>query len=145
MKRVEFIKSCGSICLSTSAVAVLLQSCGSVHYAAHLLEGNTIKFNRSEFIELKKGQKVTRSFVIIRDANIPFPICVYKNGNEANALLMQCTHQGCEVNPNAYSLVCPCHGSEFDTTGKVINPPAEKPLTAYKVTMDADNYYIHLT
>lgn len=145
MKRDEFIKTCGSICLSTSAVAALLQSCGSVHYASHVLEGNTIKLNRSEFIELIKGQQVTRSFVIIKDVNIPFPICVYNNGEETTALLMQCTHQGCEVNPNAFSLVCPCHGSEFDTKGKVINPPAEEPLTSYKVSTDADHYYIHLS
>ncbi|HEY5690011.1 MAG TPA: Rieske (2Fe-2S) protein, partial [Cyclobacteriaceae bacterium] len=98
----------------------------------------------SEFLEINKTQKNKRAFVIIKEASLPFPICVYQNENEVTALFMQCTHQGCEVNPNPYSLVCPCHGSEFDTKGKVINPPAEEPLTAYSVTEDADNYYIHL-
>ncbi|MEQ8425140.1 MAG: Rieske 2Fe-2S domain-containing protein [Cyclobacteriaceae bacterium] len=145
MKRNEFIKTFGSICLTAGPVALLLQSCGSVYYATHTLEGSTIKLNRAEFLEIKKDQTVERSFVIVKDPSIPFPICVYKKGNEANALLMQCTHQGCEVNPNAYSLVCPCHGSEFDTHGKVLNPPAEEPLKAYSVTGDDENYYIHLT
>ncbi|MCB0492981.1 MAG: Rieske (2Fe-2S) protein [Cyclobacteriaceae bacterium] len=145
MKRNEFIKTCGSICLSTSAITLLLQSCGSIHYASHTLEENIIKLNRSEFVELKNEQTSQRSFVIVKDEGLPFPIVVYKNGDQAIALLMQCTHQGCEVNPNAYSLVCPCHGSEFDTTGKVINPPAEEPLKNYKVTMDDHYYYIHLS
>ncbi|MEQ8363030.1 MAG: Rieske (2Fe-2S) protein [Cyclobacteriaceae bacterium] len=145
MKRNEFIKTCGSICLSTSAISLLLQSCGSIHYASHTLEVNTIKLNRSEFVELKNEQTNQRSFVIIKEEALPFPIVVYENGDQATALLMQCTHQGCEVNPNAYSLVCPCHGSEFDTTGKVISPPAEEPLKKYKVTMDDRHYYIHLS
>lgn len=145
MKRHEFIKACGSVCLSTSAVAVLLQSCSSVYYAAHTFENNTIVLSVNEFLEVRKDETVQRPFVILKNTSTPFPICVYKNGNQANALLMKCTHKGCEVNPNAYSLVCPCHGSEYDTNGKVINPPAEEPLTSYEVTMDTDNYYIHLS
>lgn len=145
MKRNEFIKTCGSICLSTSAVAFLLQSCGAIHYAAYTKEGNILKLGRSEFIELKSGKVSERPFVIIKESSQLFPICIYKNGDQANALLMQCTHQGCEVNPNPYSLVCPCHGSEFDTAGKVISPPAEDPLTTYQVTADESHFYIHLT
>jgi cytochrome b6-f complex iron-sulfur subunit len=145
MKRNEFIKTCGSICLSTSAVTLLLQSCVGVYYAAASREGNTITLSRSEFVEIKKEQQNKRSLVIIKEASLLFPICVYQNGEEVTALLMKCTHQGCEVNPNPYSLVCPCHGSEFDTKGKVLNPPADEPLTAYPVTMDADNLYVHLT
>lgn len=144
MKRNDFIRTCGSICLSTSAVSLLLQSCGSVYYAAASREGNTLTLSRSEFVEINNAQKNKRPFVIIKEAGLPFPICVYQNGEEVTALLMQCTHQGCEVNPNPYALVCPCHGSEFDTKGKVISPPAEEPLTAYAVTSDANNYYIHL-
>jgi len=145
MKRNEFIKTCGSICLSTGALSLLLQSCGSVHYATHTLEGNIIKLLKSEFVEVKDQKANQRSFVIVKEDSLPFPIVVYKNGEQTTALLMQCTHQGCEVNPNPYSLVCPCHGSEFDTTGKVINPPAEEPLKRYKTTMNGNHYYIHLS
>lgn len=144
MRRNEFLKTCGSLCLSTSSVALLLQSCGSIHYATHTIDGNVIKINQSEFVIARNKQNGGHTFIIVKDPNIPFPICIYKNSDVVTALLMQCTHQGCEVNPNAYSLVCPCHGSEFDTNGAVINPPAEDPLTSYLVTTDSDNYYIHL-
>jgi Rieske Fe-S protein len=41
-----------------------------------------------------------------------------------------CTHAGCAINKlQGTTLVCPCHGSEFDaTTGKVVQSPATQPL-----------------
>lgn len=141
MNRKEFIKTVGTACLATGSISVLLESCGSIYYANHTLANNVIVFSHLEFMDTH-GE---RPFIIIKEATLPFPICVYKSGEQLTALFMQCTHQGCEVNPNAYSLVCPCHGSEFDTAGKVLNPPAEEPLISYQVTQDDKNYYIHLT
>ncbi|MEU3855768.1 Rieske (2Fe-2S) protein [Streptomyces sp. NPDC028722] len=41
-----------------------------------------------------------------------------------------CTHAGCPINKlRGTTLVCPCHGSEFDAvTGKVVQAPATEPL-----------------
>jgi len=144
MKRGEFIKTCGSICLSASAASLLLQSCGGVYYATHTLDNNIIKLSKSEFLGERKGQTLQHPFVVVRNVHMPFPIGVYMNEGQVTALLLKCTHQGCEINPNPYALVCPCHGSEFDTKGNVINPPAEERLTSYDISMDDDNYYIHL-
>ncbi|MFJ3301593.1 Rieske (2Fe-2S) protein [Streptomyces sp. NPDC086549] len=46
-----------------------------------------------------------------------------------------CTHAGCPINKlQGTTLVCPCHGSEFDAvTGKVVQAPATEPLAELPV------------
>ncbi|MFJ8797622.1 Rieske (2Fe-2S) protein [Streptomyces sp. NPDC102487] len=50
-----------------------------------------------------------------------------------------CTHAGCAINKlDGTTLVCPCHGSEFDArTGEVLRAPATEPLKA--LTVEAKN------
>jgi cytochrome b6-f complex iron-sulfur subunit len=46
-----------------------------------------------------------------------------------------CTHEGCAVSGFANSLyVCPCHGSEFSTSGAVVQGPASSPLRQFPTT-----------
>ena len=48
------------------------------------------------------------------------------------AVTAQCTHQACVVsNATASTYVCPCHGSEFDTSGRVVVGPASAPLRQF--------------
>jgi len=52
--------------------------------------------------------------------------------NTFTALTATCTHQVCTVSGFAGSVyLCPCHGSEFDTTGRVVRGPANAPLRQY--------------
>jgi cytochrome b6-f complex iron-sulfur subunit len=49
------------------------------------------------------------------------------------AVTAQCTHEACVVsNATASSYVCPCHGSEFDTSGRVVVGPASVPLRQFQ-------------
>ena len=54
-----------------------------------------------------------------------------------SALSTQCTHLGCEVKKERLLLRCPCHGSEFDFIGAVLNGPAEVPLRRYPIRANA--------
>lgn len=67
----------------------------------------------------------------------PMPIYVHREDAEQyTAVLLRCTHQGCEVDPVPGRLVCPCHGSEFATDGALLAGPADRALAAYAVTIE---------
>ena len=51
------------------------------------------------------------------------------------AVTAVCTHEGCAVTGFANALyVCPCHGSEFSTSGAVVQGPAASPLRQFPTT-----------
>ncbi len=60
------------------------------------------------------------------------------------AVSTRCMHRGCQVEPAADRLACPCHGSEYTFAGEVLQGPTELPLARYRVSADAVNLYIHL-
>lgn len=58
-------------------------------------------------------------------------VAAYRDaGGELHCVSAVCTHLGCVVHFNAAetSWDCPCHGSRFDTSGKVLHGPAPSPL-----------------
>lgn len=61
-------------------------------------------------------------------------VAIYKNENgEIIKLSPVCTHTGCTVewNNNDKTWDCPCHGSRFSPTGKIIHDPAKKDLERF--------------
>jgi len=61
------------------------------------------------------------------------------------ALSTRCMHRGCQVEPTDDRLVCPCHGSEYDLNGGVLQGPTERALVRYRVTRRDDGLVVHLT
>lgn len=61
------------------------------------------------------------------------------------AVSRKCTHLGCKLNIRDKEgfLECPCHQSRFTPEGVVLQGPAQKPLTRFKVeTLDNAAGYI---
>lgn len=148
MKRNEFIKTCGVALMGLPFASVLLTSCESLYYATSQSnkDNNTIIVPLSEFQIIKKDTISYRDFVMVRTANQNFPICLYKTGvNQYTASLMKCTHRGCELNVGGGIYSCPCHGSEFDKDGTVLEGPADENLKTFKTTIKDENIYIHLS
>ncbi len=54
------------------------------------------------------------------------------------AVQIACTHEGTSINYNAGQgiFICPLHGSEFDTSGKVIMGPAASNLRHYTIAIN---------
>ncbi len=60
-------------------------------------------------------------------------VVVTRTGTSVMAVGTKCTHKGCSVKPSAAavaSMTCPCHGAEFDLTGKNLQGPHKPPATA---------------
>ena len=55
------------------------------------------------------------------------------------ALSRTCTHQGCTV-PNFQNGVstCPCHGSQFNTSGNPVKGPATQPLKKFNAVLSGN-------
>lgn len=72
-------------------------------------------------------------------------IVVRTSETEAAAFSSKCTHQGCQVGlPQNDIITCPCHGSQFDNTGKVLGGQATTDLPAYTTTLQNNIITIEL-
>jgi len=134
MDRKEFIKKCGLVCLGLSSTGLLLQSCISSKISTGDLKGAVLHVHEDEFLIEKNGEQKYRKYIILQNPNLQFPICVFRYAdNNFKAILMQCTHQGSELQVFGERLVCSAHGSEFNNLGNVTNGPAEANLRTFPV------------
>jgi len=62
-------------------------------------------------------------------------IIIVNTGTSFIALSSVCTHEGCTVGYDSVSgtIKCPCHGSQFTTSGSIVNGPAPTPLKSYAI------------
>ena len=137
MYRKEFLKKIGILASGTIG-SFLISSCAVIKYVQYSVEGNNLVVKKSEFSDMQR-------FVLLNVNGLPAAIYLRKNENETfTALLTQCTHKGCEVDPDYDMLSCPCHGSKYSSAGEVISPPAKNPLMKFNVTTDPDSIYINI-
>lgn len=60
------------------------------------------------------------------------------SAGEYRAFTAVCTHAGCTVAGVSGTIDCGCHGSKFSIRdGSVVNPPAQRPLAEYAVSVSA--------
>ncbi|HUQ93785.1 MAG TPA: Rieske (2Fe-2S) protein [Bryobacteraceae bacterium] len=63
---------------------------------------------------------------------------VKKSDTNVVAFASQCTHLGCAFRweESKKNFLCPCHSSNFDIEGKVLDGPAPRPLDRYVVKIE---------
>lgn len=145
MDRKDFLVKACTACLSMTAVASVLSSCSLTHFTT----GNVIKdgltISKDDFAFNQKGTPAYRSFIIVRNDTLQYPIYVYRfSDQEYSALWMRCTHQGTELQASGDSLQCPAHGSAFNNKGLVTNGPANNSLRVFPAQVINKEIFIDL-
>lgn len=143
MDRKSFLKKACTVCVGLPVMSGLLSGCGSARFVSGNMGNDGIYVDTADFIsDDKKG---FRSYIIVRNDLLKFPICVYRFSDQLySALWMECTHQGAELGVSGDYLHCPAHGSEFDKNGTVTGGPADKNLRTFPVTVDQQKLFIDL-
>lgn len=81
--------------------------------------------------ELVQGLKGDPTYLVVKE----------EGGLESYGINSICTHLGCVVpwNVNAGKFMCPCHGSQYDATGKVVRGPAPLSLALAHADVTEDD------
>ncbi len=67
---------------------------------------------------------------------------VFRDSRGLYAISMTCTHLGCTVALSAGGFACPCHGSKFDASGRVVGGPAPRGLPWLEMSRAADGQLV---
>jgi Rieske Fe-S protein len=130
---------------SGTAIATLLPACGSSSGAGSSptsptsnptplavvsgqFSGNTVRVSVGAPLSAVGGAALVESvagvFLLARTGDTTFA-----------ALDAICTHQSCTITSQDASIfVCPCHGSRYDRSGRVVGGPAPAALRQYAAT-----------
>ena len=145
MDRRKFIKNSCTACISATVLAAVVSSCTSTKYISGKLGKDGLTVNMDEFVINQNGKQTFRSYIIIRNEALQYPVCVYRfSDRDYSALWMRCTHQGAELQASGDHLQCMAHGSEFDSKGTVKNGPADRNLRNFPVTVTGNELFIDL-
>lgn len=115
--------------------SVMLPGCTPLSYVSYRRKGDHLVVSKADMGE--------HQYVLLNTPHLPASVYLrrQKDGGYM-ALLLECTHLSCEVEPYGSSLHCPCHGSVFSTSGKVREGPAESDLKTFNVHEDDEHIYI---
>lgn len=137
MNRRNFLETVVPGALCAGALASLA-GCSSLNYVAAEQQGSRLVVRKADLTELP--------YAFLKNPQGNRPVFLVHEGEDAyTALLAECTHRSCLVEPAGDRLACSCHGSEFTFAGEVLEGPAERPLPQYPVTADADLVYVDLS
>jgi menaquinol-cytochrome c reductase iron-sulfur subunit len=120
------------------------------------LLSTTIQQGKSNFSKVGKvrsltiGQPMELKFVtefsdayihktVLRDAWV-----IKHSATDITVFSPICTHLGCHYhwNPQSHHFECPCHGSIFSITGKVLGGPAPRPLDTLPAKIENGELFV---
>jgi Rieske Fe-S protein len=100
-------------------VCPLLSGCNS----------GTPKARSARRIRIGKGERFIEPMTVLSVERL----AIFRDTRGLAAISMVCTHQICLLKAAGSGFECPCHGSSFDITGKVLQGPARDDLPWYAI------------
>lgn len=70
------------------------------------------------------------------------PAVIFHRQDGFAALSLVCTHLGCTVEQKPDGFDCPCHGSRYSESGKVLRGPARQALKTLRVEIAKDDHIV---
>ena len=133
---------CAQTCRAATVAAfagglgVLLEGCGSPTSPSNVPALPTINATQSNgvislTVDASSALATLGSAALVQSTLGSF--LVARTGQSSfTALTAICTHQGCTITGyENQTYVCPCHGSQYDTSGRVLQGPAPSALRQY--------------
>ncbi len=72
-------------------------------------------------------------------------VILHKSEKQLNIYSSKCTHLGCKINRvDGEELVCPCHGSRYNSLGEPIKGPSLKALKKLDYSIENNEIVIRL-
>ncbi len=135
------IKGIGAA-VASSALISIVNSCGGYNSNPTSPQNSggssvTLDISTSQYSAL---QNVGGTAATGANSLDPQGLLLYRESQSAiKAYSRQCTHQQCTVGAfqNGIS-TCPCHGSQYNTSGSVVTGPAPSPLRSYITKLDGN-------
>ncbi len=132
MHRKHFIRTC-SWAMAGMAGGLVFHSCAAGKKIHAEISDGMLLVRRDSLPALKYPKAL-----VIHRPELEFPVCLFQHAPERfSALWLRCTHQGVELQLFGDRLICPAHGSEFNSSGEVTAGPAPGPLRTFTVEQDA--------
>ncbi|HXF49518.1 MAG TPA: Rieske (2Fe-2S) protein [Verrucomicrobiae bacterium] len=133
MTRKEFLQSAATALAAASIfpMSALLAGCAVNSQTLRVsTKENRVRLTLSELPKLSEPG----GYIKLYPLGFAHPIVLFQDGTgELFAVSTTCTHAGCEVRKTKSKFECPCHGSQYDLSGKVIRGPAPAALTRFPV------------
>ena len=112
----------------------LLKNCTRIHSSLAGLLGLAVLvrlFSHKHALESRETSNLGPADAIPPNGKLvrpDIPAVIYRTAQGFLAYSLICTHLGCTLEEDGIGFSCPCHGSEFDSEGKVIQGPAQDDL-----------------
>lgn len=92
-----------------------------------------------------KRKEASKKQNVVLPASLPQGVSFHKkviainSNDELKIYSSRCSHLGCTINKiENEKLVCPCHGSTYNLSGKVVKGPASNPLKELNYKIDSE-------